>query len=327
MTKDFTNLTNRDKYFEQLKIELKELIDPLTGKLRSDLANYISCPNCSNKQYDVVFLKNGFQFVQCNNCDLIYVNPQVRKEVLKIFYTYKSQANDMWIDVLLTDMQQEFNKKYYNEVLDMINMSINKGKLLDVGCSIGDFLACAKQRGFECEGIELNSKAVKYARTRGIDVKQKTLEDLDVKESMYDIITLLGVLEHLPNPKDILISINSILKPGGFIFVAVPNVYSFVTAIIKEKAKTFDGRNHLICFSVKTLQNILQSTGFSVLNYDTTIYGFDQIERYLKFGNNKIFLNDNLVAYFKDSNKKKQLKNFIINNDLGYRLRMFAQKI
>lgn len=320
---DFTMKTFRDDYFAQLEKELQMLIDPTTGKLRREISTIIPCPNCESEAYTKVFEKNGFEFVSCNQCDLVYANPQVHRSVILDLYKGASEADNLWTKVLLSDEQKKFNEHYYHEVLDIIQKFIPKGKLLDIGCSIGTFMHDANSRGFECTGLELNDAAAQIALESGLHVERKTIEEYCPSKGEYQIMTLFGVLEHLNNPKQVLDTIYRSLDAGGFLFIHVPNLHSLVTAIRKEQSKTFDGRNHLIYFSIDTLKRMAESVGFQTVYYDTCISGVDQIVRHLSYGMNKVLLNDKARAFLANNEK---LERCIKQYDLGYRIRMMVKK-
>ncbi len=96
--------------------------------------------------------------------------------------------------------------------------------LLDVGCGDGFFLCLVP--GKRRRGLEFNPEAARRARESGLDVKEDPLEDM--ASASADVITLFQVLEHLSQPRKILDEIRRILRPGGRLFVAVPNNDSWV---------------------------------------------------------------------------------------------------
>jgi SAM-dependent methyltransferase len=101
----------------------------------------------------------------------------------------------------------------------------NLKRILDVGCGSGAFLDLAKQAGREAYGIELNKTAAQKARAKGHDVFEDLLHDLDLTKTggAFDLITLFQVLEHVPNPAQIMKEAAALLNPGGYIAIAVPS--------------------------------------------------------------------------------------------------------
>jgi 2-polyprenyl-3-methyl-5-hydroxy-6-metoxy-1,4-benzoquinol methylase len=102
--------------------------------------------------------------------------------------------------------------------------------LLEIGCGFGQFVERALSRGIQAEGIDLNDSAVAVARQRGIPVRRLELRELiaapDVR--LYDTVCSFQVLEHVPNPKEFLEWSCALIKPGGQLFVCVPNAGGFL---------------------------------------------------------------------------------------------------
>ena len=330
---NFEKATGRDVFFEQMSNELKKITDPETEEIRQDLVEYIDCPMCDIDDCDLIFKKQGFGFVRCNQCALIYVNPQIKEDKLVGYYHNESEANTLWKDVMLKPAQVEFNNRNYGFLLDEIVKYQSSGSLLDIGCSYGHFLDLARKRGLDVEGMELENEAVSYARdTLGLKIHQKILAEADFEKEQFEVVTALGVLEHVSNPLDFLKNINNILKPGGVLALTLPNVESLVCLILKEKARCFTGRNHLTYFSAKTLEKMLAKAGFEILYHQTYVSGINSIANDLQ-GINPFddliyeYLPKNFMEILKDENRKTELENMICNLGLGYKQRLVVRKI
>src|SRR3989442_7539936 len=96
-------------------------------------------------------------------------------------------------------------------------------RLLDVGAHTGRFLHLAREAGWDAEGIELNPRTAAYAAARtGLPVHQMNAQALTDRGRRYDAVVLTDVLEHIPEPVDLLTALASVSKPGGVIVVKVP---------------------------------------------------------------------------------------------------------
>jgi 2-polyprenyl-3-methyl-5-hydroxy-6-metoxy-1,4-benzoquinol methylase len=100
------------------------------------------------------------------------------------------------------------------------------GRLLDVGCGNGSFLALARQAGWQVQGLDFDVDAVKAAQSRGLDVQHGGLEALENQRECYDVITLCHVIEHLHDPVQALHRLYGLLKPGGVLWLDTPNMNS-----------------------------------------------------------------------------------------------------
>lgn len=140
---------------------------------------------------------------------------------------------------------------------------MKSGSILDVGCGDGSLLKFLKELGWETYGIELQGSASRYAReVLGINVFSGRLEEANYPEESFDIITLLHVLEHLPDPSAILRRSHTLLRKNGLLLIEVPNFGSFEAHIFRSKWVGISAPLHLYHFTPSTLQMILRRCGY-----------------------------------------------------------------
>jgi SAM-dependent methyltransferase len=275
--------TGRDRYFEARDAELAALLDPETGRLAEGLAQTIDCPLCGGADHRPLFEKQGFTFVRCADCRLVYVNPQVREDVVLSEYR-TAETNDLWFDVLTSERQLALDREKFTEILDLLEPYKANGRLLDVGCSIGLFLDLARERGWHGIGIEFAPRALAYAREQhGLEVLDVPLEEAGFEDGSFDAVGLLSVLEHTNEPRRMLGDVARVLRPGGAVYVVVPNVESLACRVLHERARTFDGRNHLVYFSPATLRDCFDRSGFDVPYLGTTVSSAAAIAEHLAY--------------------------------------------
>jgi len=276
--------TGRDRYFEARDEELAALIDPDTGRLSERLARTIDCPNCDSSHHRLLFEKQGFTFARCEDCRLVFVNPQVREDVVQDEYR-TAATNDLWLDVLTSERQLAMDRAKFGEFLDELEpFRGEERRLLDVGCSIGLFLDLARERGWSGLGLELAPKALAYAReTYGLEVLDVPLEEAGFEPESFDAVGLLSVLEHANEPRRMLMDCARVLRPGGAIAIVVLNVDSLACRVLHEQARTFDGRNHLVYFSPSTLADMLGRCGFEPTRIWTKVSSLDPILEYIGY--------------------------------------------
>ena len=330
---DVTRATRRDAYRAQLEKELAELIDPDTGRVSLKYADYIDCPLCSANGAEPLFEVKGYPHVRCKQCGMVYANPQVKQEKLKQFYSHQSLANDMWIDVLLADVEKATNFALYDKYLEMLESLTDDRFLVDLGCGIGDVILHAKDRGWRAEGVDLNEKASSYARAqRHLEVRCCLLQDAGYAPETIPVLIVTGVLEHLNDPLDFMKMASSYLKPGGLILFQVPNLHALGNMILQEQSTSFDGRNHLLFFSIATLTRLCEDTGFDVETHCTDIFPSHSIGKYLQYRHpyeaDLTFehLPPLLRTYFEDPEKHDNLRALIESLDMGQRIMLIARR-
>ena len=319
--------TGRDRYFAAKERELEELLDPETGMLSARFSRLIACPLCGGSGHTSLFVKRGYPIVRCNECALVFANPQVDESlILEEYRATTARANDLWVDVLLSDRQLELDRQKFDEILDELEPYRGHRRLLDVGTSIGLFLRLALDRGWDAVGNEFGERARAVARERfGVEVSDRPLDELSDEERSFDVVTLNSVLEHVNEPRAMLSRIRRLLRPGGALFVIVPNVDSLACRVLHERAATFDGRNHLVYFSPKTLGRILETEGFEVVETHTRVSSLDPVLEWLAYEppySGRDLDTDALAAEV--GARRQEIERLIEELQLGYKLHCLA---
>jgi 2-polyprenyl-3-methyl-5-hydroxy-6-metoxy-1,4-benzoquinol methylase len=170
-----------------------------------------------------------FCFCVCNSCGLIFMNPQWSREGIRRFYRgwYESILNDKTSYVNVADTTANLKKILY---LASFNPRIEK--VLDVGCGVGHFLdACRSTLGKRvilC-GIEIEPEGAEIARRKGYDVTNVDILDFNPEMRRFDLIVFNSVIEHLKNPFEVISKSLELLRPGGVLYLNVPNADSLNT--------------------------------------------------------------------------------------------------
>jgi SAM-dependent methyltransferase len=141
-----------------------------------------------------------------------------------------------------------------------------RGRLLDLGCGVGNFLAAARDAGLDVTGIEINQNAVRFAQEHyGLrDVLAMRPEEFLAghPQAKFDVVTFFEVLEHQESPQGFLHVAKKCLAPHGFIALSVPNRNRW-----QKGADPADyPPNHLTRWSPSALRRFLERNGFEVLS-------------------------------------------------------------
>jgi 2-polyprenyl-3-methyl-5-hydroxy-6-metoxy-1,4-benzoquinol methylase len=316
--------TGRDRYFAAKELELEQLLDPVTGLVSERFARHIDCPNCGASAHSELFVKRGYPIVRCDECALVFSNPQVDESVVLEEYR-EGGSNDLWVDVLTSRRQLELDREKFGEILDELEPYRGDGSLVDIGTSIGLFLRLAIDRGWTGIGTEFGHRALAYARGEfQLDVSNRPIEEL---EGVHDVVTVLSVLEHVNDPRAFLRHVARLLRAGGAAYFIVPNVESLACRVLHDRAATFDGRNHLVYFSPSTLADMLGREGFQVVTIRTRIASLDPVLEWLTYNepySDADTDDDALVQAVRA--RRPQVERLLEELDLGYKLHCLAVK-
>lgn len=145
-------------------------------------------------------------------------------------------------------------------------------KLLDIGCSSGALLGSARRHGFKAEGVEPAVQAAEYARSEGLTVFQGYLQDACYPTENFDAVTLMEVIEHLPDPHALLKEVWRILKPNGMLVVGTGNGASWTVRLVGARwgyLHVAEHGGHISFFNPGSLGLLAQQRGFLVERIET----------------------------------------------------------
>ncbi len=257
----------------------------------------IDCLNCRGRNLGPFVQATDFEkpsgilysLQQCQACGLVFENPRPTLEELPRYYSNENYYSYIelekkknqkigFLERLRHTLFEKTMAYYYGQQRSFLNtilawvgkgrfgsipLNIPMGKILDIGCGDGVFLDVVRKYGWEPHGVEINSDAAKRANALGMKVHAGDLLSAAYPANQFDLIRMWSVLEHTPNPKEVLAEILRILKKGGVLVLQVPNIRSKAFEWFGPYWTGLDLPRHLVHFSPETLQNLLRSVGFT----------------------------------------------------------------
>lgn len=225
----------------------------------SYLIRNIKCV-CGSHQYIKFFERkdreHNFEIIKCRDCGLARTIPipDSSKQRYKYYGIDRYSKNRKIVSSLM------------EKILKQVFKFKKRGKLLEIGCSVGYLLRLAKNKGFEIQGIELDVKAMEYANKllgKGT-VINTTLQEAKFPDKHFDVVVMSHVLEHISNPGNLLREIKRILKNNGIMVISAPNLDGFWVKIKKEKWPGLRPKEHIWQFGITSLRELLEKQGFKV---------------------------------------------------------------
>lgn len=275
--------------------------DDVESWSRGNLELLKVCPVCGSDSVVSVYVRRDdfslmpdmWRFSRCGKCDSLYLNPRPDTtslpEAYRDYYTHGNGEENTG-----TDLKQRLINGYLNArfgmsrtptikigalifraifplamMLDVYGRHIPRAlcgpqtRLLDLGCGNGDYLLRAREMGIRVEGCDPDPKAVAFCRSRGLDVYIGDVFDPRLRENSYDVITLNHVIEHVAAPKAMLVRIYALLKPGGIVWMALPNPQAAGLAIFGRGWKGLHPPYHLMLPPESVLRQWLLDSGFT----------------------------------------------------------------
>jgi 2-polyprenyl-3-methyl-5-hydroxy-6-metoxy-1,4-benzoquinol methylase len=233
----------------------------MTGTLR--------CNACGGTQHEELFFKDGWQLVRCRTCALVFVANPPNDEQRAALYSFASGYHQELGDNAASIAFHQREARRNLAVLTRLRRP--PGRLLDIGCSSGLFLAAARDAGWQVRGLEYSPDSAQMARQQhGLAVVTGELGSDTFEPSSFDVVTLWDVIEHVPDPRTVLARIGPLLAPGGLLLLKTPNIDGLYPALSFKVARRLgfwghpEPPGHLYQFSAATMSAMARSVGFDI---------------------------------------------------------------
>lgn len=228
----------------------------------------MTCLICNKKTNEIIATKirNGESrnVYYCKKCELGMLDKAKNEEELKNFYN-KEYREKFTPKINKKTNPEELFKTYspfQEDRINLIKKHINKNtRLLEIGCSSGMFLYQIKKYVKEIVGIDYDLESAKFASEKcNCPVFTEKIEKTGLEKKSFDIVCAFQTFEHVRDPQDFLSIIIQYLKPGGIIYLEVPNLKdALVHAYDLPNHHNFYFHSaHLWYFTDKSLRKLTQ---------------------------------------------------------------------
>ena len=225
--------------------------------------NEVRCPVCDSSMQPLYIIDRfspALDIWKCSVCNL-QQNRTVPHDLTTLYEEgyYTGQASFSYED---ERNQEEANDMVWTARLRNIGKTNPPpGDFLDVGCSFGGFVASASRAGYRARGLDLSQFAVSEGKKHGRDLMCGAVEPSVFSPESFDVVTLIEVMEHLPDPALAARSLHSWLRPGGLAVIQTANFDG-------NQARKEGARYHyylpgdLFYYSARNLKQLLSDAGF-----------------------------------------------------------------
>ncbi len=237
-----------------------------------------------------------FEIARCRGCGFAVTTPQPADLVSYYPAGYYGAPGGRRFPALVEAMQQWLYARRVRGVESVAGAG--RGRVLDVGCGRGLLLKEFQRRGWTVQGTELSEGGAAYAReVLGLEVSIGELSSLCFPPNHFDVVTLWHVLEHLPDPRVLLAEVNRILKPGGVLFVGVPNFGGCEARVCRAGWFHLDVPRHLTHFTQDDLAKAVKEAGFGAQSWSGFAPEYD-VFSFVQSVLNRVGLRQNLLYNF-----------------------------
>jgi len=245
--------------------------------------------------------------MRCQRCGLSFLSPRpdaslrsalFAGEIPEVLKPYGAQVAHY---SAVTETRADVFRERLRVLSDLATRSIagRRPKLLDVGASSGVLVQQARARGWDAEGIEPSVEGRREARNRQIELLDSAAESLPFSAATFDVVHAHHVFEHLADPLRAAGEARRVLRPGGLLFVEVPNQLDNVSfrrdicfRRVHQRERNMRSIHHLWFFSRRTLRGLFAAAKFQSLGtedvYGAPAYGWKASLSFLTRGMGKI---------------------------------------
>jgi len=232
------------------------------------MIRYQRCPICDSTGIQQVLTatdhtvsREKFSIWQCAMCSLRFTqNVPEPNEIGRYYksenYISHSETSKGIINWLYLRVRKFTLSSKRNFIEDQTG--VKKGNLLDIGAGAGAFIHHMKEHGWNVEGLEPDDQAIQRA-SREYNLQLKPSSQLfSFQPDTFDAITMWHVLEHVHDLHGYIAHIKKICKPGGKIFIAVPNYTSYDADHYASSWAAYDVPRHLYHFSPASMLELMK---------------------------------------------------------------------
>lgn len=253
--------------------EAKKLLSAVKEKVEARIL-YENCPlcksdkiiksvigDCSKQRLYNPIIQKKMQWMDCEDCHHQFINGHFTDEALEVIFSQQPEEQVVGFEV-------EKQRPVSARIIEKIIPFKSNGIWMDVGFGNGSLLFTADEYGFEPIGVDLRKDGVLRLQNLGIQAHSELVQNIEFEKSI-SVVSMMDVLEHIPFPKDVLISLHSKMDEDGCLLISCPNSESWIWKLMASQNINpyFNTIEHYHNFSKTRLVSLLNECGFNIKKY------------------------------------------------------------
>ena len=233
----------------------------------------LSCPACGGGCHESQFTKSGFHYVQCVDCDTLFMNPRPTYDNLMQIYT-NSPSTKFWVEEFFLPMAEARREKIFKPRAQYITEKfprLRTGIIGDIGAGFGIFSEELIKIWPDANimAIEPSVDMAQICRDKCLAVLESAMENVDPDRQKFDLLTSFELFEHLHDPAVLAKKAFALLRPGGYLYLTTLNGLGFDIQLLWESSKSVTPPHHLNFFNPQSIRLMLEKIGFTLIEAST----------------------------------------------------------
>ncbi|MBU1265009.1 MAG: class I SAM-dependent methyltransferase [Gammaproteobacteria bacterium] len=194
-------------------------------------------------------------------------------------YWLEHQQDDYGYADIHTRARNDLTERNLHWLKTLLKYRLPPAKVLELGCAHGSFVALMRQTGYDASGVEMSPWVVEFGRQAfGVPISVGPVENLDIAPGSLDVIALMDVLEHLPDPATTMAHCLKLLKPDGFLLIQTPQFKEGMNyaELVESKGAFLEqlkADEHLYLFSDDSVTRLFKQLGAEHIQFEPAIFG------------------------------------------------------
>jgi 2-polyprenyl-3-methyl-5-hydroxy-6-metoxy-1,4-benzoquinol methylase len=237
--------------------------------------NSLGCNLCGSNHFSVLFdagIAQVNRIVKCSDCGLMYANPHQRPPDVDLIREWDAA----WVlEHTMTTSKWRLEKESlqvrdYRSTRKLLAKTFPaRGTLVEIGSGLGCLLNFFREDGWNATGIEPNAGLCLFAQQQfHLTVLRGTVFDARLPSASADVVTMIHVIEHVPDPMAIFREVHRMLRPGGWFVVETPRYDTLMFRIFGRRERSISCDGHIYFFTADTLARMATSAGFKIVRTD-----------------------------------------------------------
>ena len=240
---------------------------------------------CGNT--DLLTFSNDYS--QCSSCGTLVSLKGLESEKLQVLddetdfygkkYWLEHQSQDLDFPDIHKRSRNDLTERNLHWLKTLLKYCLPPAKTLELGCSHGSFVALLNQAGYDASGVEMSPWVIEFGqKTFGVPISVGPIEALDIAPGSLDVIALMDVLEHLPDPVATMAQCLKLLKSDGLLLIQMPQFKEGMnyTTLVETKGAFLEqlkSDEHLYLFTDHSATRLFQQLGAEHIQFEPAIFG------------------------------------------------------